>query len=124
MANPVNHFEVIGTDGPKLQRFYRDVFAWTINADNPMNYGMVSPSEGGIGGGISGAGDEGEEGRGVTFYVEVVNLEQTLDAVEAAGGKTVMPPADVPGGPRLAQFEDPEGNRIGLTEAGTMQQPG
>ena len=124
MANPVNHFEVIGTDGPKLQRFYRDVFAWTINADNSMGYGMVSPSEGGIGGGIGGGGGEGQEGRGVTFYVEVANLEQTLDAVESAGGKTVMAPADVPGGPRLAQFEDPEGNRIGLTQAGTMQQPG
>jgi uncharacterized protein len=124
MANPVNHFEVIGTDGPKLQRFYREVFAWTIDADNPMNYGMVSPSDGGIGGGIGGGGEEAEGGRGVTFYVQVANLEQTLDAVEAAGGRTVMPPADVPGGPRLAQFEDPEGNRIGLTQAGTMQQPG
>ncbi|MBJ7596692.1 VOC family protein [Candidatus Nephthysia bennettiae] len=124
MANPVNHFEVTGTDGPKLQRFYREVFAWTINADNPMGYGMVSPSEGGIGGGISGGGEGGQAGRGVTFYVEVANLEQTLDAVQAAGGKTVMPPGNAPGGPRLAQFEDPEGNRIGLTQAGTMQQPG
>ena len=123
MANPVNHFEVIGTDGPKLQRFYRDVFAWTINADNPMGYGMVSPSEGGIGGGVGGTGGGPEQGKGVTFYVEVASLEQTLDAVESAGGKTIVPPGDVPGGPRIAQFEDPEGNRIGLTEAGTMQQP-
>ena len=124
MPNPVNHFEVIGTDGPKLQRFYREVFAWTINADNPMSYGMVAASEGGIGGGIGAAPEGNEGGKGVTFYVEVDSLEQTLDAVAAAGGRTVMAPADVPGGPRVAQFEDPEGNRIGLTQAGTMQQPG
>lgn len=54
--------------------------------------------------------------------VEVDDLEQTLDAVESASGKTTMPPADVPGGPRIAYFEDPEGNRIGLTEAGTLRQ--
>jgi predicted enzyme related to lactoylglutathione lyase len=124
MANPVNHFEVIGTDGPKLQRFYREVFAWTVDADNPMGYGMVAPSEGGIGGGIGGGGGEGQEGKGLTFYVEVASLEQTLAAVEASGGKTIMPPGDVPGGPRIAQFADPEGNRVGLTQAGTMQRPG
>lgn len=118
MANPVTHFEVIGADGPKLQRFYGEVFAWNVDANNPMNYGMVSASEGGIGGGISG-GEEG--GRGVTFYVEVPDLEKTLAAVEERGGKTVMAPADVPGGPRLAQFLDPEGNRIGLIKAGSMQ---
>jgi uncharacterized protein len=122
MPNPVVHFEVIGEDGTKLQEFYSTVFAWKINADNPMSYGMVSgdTEHGGIGGGISGgAGDGG--GRGVTFYIEVASLEDTLKQVEQGGGRTVMSPDDVPGGPRMAQFEDPQGNRIGLVEAGTMQ---
>ncbi len=121
MANPVVHFEVIGRDGKKLQDFYRKVFEWKIDADNPMQYGMVGAQGGeGIGGGVSGyAGEDGH--RGVTFYVQVPNLEQTLKQIEAAGGKTVMPPADVPGGPRMAQFTDPEGNWIGLIQAGTMQ---
>jgi predicted enzyme related to lactoylglutathione lyase len=118
MANPVVHFEVIGVDGAKLQQFYGTVFAWQIDANNPMNYGMVPAAERGIGGGI-GAGDQG---RGVTFYVEVPSLEKTLAAVEERGGKTVVPPMDVPGGPRMAQFLDPEGNRIGLVQAGSMQQ--
>lgn len=120
MANPVVHFEVIGEDGTKLQKFYGEVFAWKVDANNPMSYGMVSASEHGIAGGI-GAGEP--QGRGVTFYVEVPNLETTLSTVEQRGGKTVMPPADVPGGPRMAQFLDPEGNRIGLIQAGSMQQP-
>jgi predicted enzyme related to lactoylglutathione lyase len=119
MPNPVVHFEVIGVDGPKLQRFYREVFAWNIDANNPMSYGMVAASEHGIGGGIGGGP---EQGHGVTFYVEVPDLEQALAAVEEGGGKTVMPPSDVPSGPRMAQFEDPEGNRIGMIQAGTMQQ--
>ncbi len=119
MANPVVHFEVIGADGAKLQNFYGEVFGWQIDANNPMSYGMVHASEHGIGGGIAG----GDQGRGVTFYVEVPKLEETLAGVEERGGKTVMPPTDVPGGPRMAQFVDPEGNRIGLVQAGSMQQP-
>ncbi|MEP7105971.1 MAG: VOC family protein [Chloroflexota bacterium] len=120
MANPVTHFEVIGKDAKKLHAFYGEVFSWKINADNAMDYGMVSSEGGeGIGGGIGSS--PGGEGVGVTFYIEVANLEDTLKKVEEKGGKTIMAPDDVPGGPRLAQFTDPEGHRIGLIQAGTMQ---
>ena len=59
MANSVVHFEINGTDGPALQKFYGDLFDWEITSDNPMGYGVVSaPSDGpGIGGGIMGMGD-------------------------------------------------------------------
>jgi uncharacterized protein len=41
MGQPVVHFEVIGKDGPKLQRYYAELFGWEINGDNQMHYGMV-----------------------------------------------------------------------------------
>jgi predicted enzyme related to lactoylglutathione lyase len=88
MANPVVHFEVTGKDGKKLQEFYSKAFGWQVNADNPMNYGIVDAQEGGIAGGIS-AGDGGT--RQVTFYIEVDDPQAYLDKVEAKGGKTVMP---------------------------------
>ncbi len=53
MANPVTHFEIQGADGPKLQQFYRDTFGWDVDANNPMDYGMVSAQGRGIGGGIT-----------------------------------------------------------------------
>ena len=56
----------------------------------------------------------------VTIYVEVPDLDAALAKVQANGGSTVLPPSDVPGGPKLAQFADPDGNVIGLTRAGTM----
>ena len=117
MANVVNHFEIHGTDGKKTQDFYGSLFGWSIDANNPMNYGMVSPDGEGIGGGIA----QAMEKPMVTIYVEVADLDGTLAKVQELGGSTVMPPADVPGGPRLAQFADPDGNVIGLTQAGTMQ---
>jgi predicted enzyme related to lactoylglutathione lyase len=81
---------------------------------------MVSSQDGqGIGGGIGPEYPEG--GRGVTFYIEVAKLEDTLQAIENSGGRTVMTPSDVPGGPRMAQFLEPEGNRVGLVQAGSMQ---
>ncbi len=48
--------------------------------------------------------------------MEVASLEEALSAVEQAGGQTLMPPDQVPNGPRIAQFTDPEGHRIGLVE--------
>jgi uncharacterized protein len=117
MANAVTHFEIHGKDGKKTQDFYASVFGWSIDADNPMNYGMVSaPGGEGIGGGIAQAMGQPM----VTIYVEVEDLDATLKAAEALGGKTILPASDVPGGPRLAQFADPDGNVIGLTQAGTM----
>ena len=32
MANPVVHFEIMGKDGAALQKFYADLFGWTIDA--------------------------------------------------------------------------------------------
>jgi uncharacterized protein len=121
MPNPVVHFEVTGQDGKKLQEFYSKTFGWNVNADNPMNYGIVEGQEGGIGGGIS-AGDGGT--KQVTFYIAVDNPQAYLDKIESKGGKTVMPVTEIPGMVILAQFADPEGNVVGLVDAnyGPQQQ--
>jgi predicted enzyme related to lactoylglutathione lyase len=117
MANPVTHFEIHGRDGKQAQEFYASLFGWSVDANNPMNYGIVSAPEGeGIGGGIA----QAMGGPMVTVYVEVADLDATLKKAESLGGKTTLPPSDVEGGPKLAQFADPDGNVIGLTQAGTM----
>ena len=41
MPNPVVHFEIQSNMAEKLQPFYTDLFGWHIDANNPMNYGMV-----------------------------------------------------------------------------------
>jgi predicted enzyme related to lactoylglutathione lyase len=115
MSNPVVHFEVLGKDAGALQSFYGQVFDWELNPVMPT-YAMVSTgTEGGIAGGI-GAPPDGSDGH-VTFYVEVDDLAAALQQVEAAGGRTVQPPMDVPEGPSIALFADPEGHVIGLVKA-------
>ena len=122
MGQPVVHFEVVGKDGPGLQRFFADLFGWKIDADNPLGYGSVS-REGnssddgaGIGGGI-GAAPGGDDGH-VTFYVEVTDVGAALAKAEELGGNAVFGPGEVPGmGIVLGQFTDPEGHVIGLIQA-------
>jgi predicted enzyme related to lactoylglutathione lyase len=118
MGQPVVHFEVVGKDGKKLQSYYADLFGWEINADNPMNYGMVA-REGnvntdgvGIGGGI-GPGPEGYAGH-VTFYVEVPDVEAALAKAESLGGTRVMGPETIMDQVELGQFKDPEGHMVGV----------
>jgi uncharacterized protein len=112
MPNPVVHFEIVGKDGDALQRFYAEAFGWTVNADNPMKYGMVDTGGQGIAGGI-GAG----EAPLATFYVEVDDPARYLDKVKASGGKIVMDVTEIPGYVTIAQFADPAGNVIGLLKA-------
>jgi hypothetical protein len=56
-----------------------------------------------------------------TFYVQVDDPQAALDQIEKLGGQTIMPVMAVPGGPTIAMFTDPEGNRVGLVKGGTMQ---
>lgn len=118
MAQKIVHFEIIGKDGKKLQEFYSKMFDWNVDANNPMNYGLVSADQSGLGGGISNGMDPNSSY--VTIYAEVPDLAAALKKAESLGGKTVMEPMAVPGGPEIAMFSDPEGNMIGLSKAGTM----
>ncbi len=111
MPNPVVHFEVGGKDPAKLHAFYSEAFGWSVNSDNPINYGLVENQGEGIGGGI---GSRADNDAGVIFYIQVSDLQATLDAIAAAGGRTVQEITEIPGMVTLAKFADPEGNVIGL----------
>jgi hypothetical protein len=110
MAGPIVHLEITGQDGEKLQAFFTDLFGWQLNADNPMNYGtgQLDDSVGlGVGASPGGSG-------GATFYIGVDSVSDTLAKAESLGGTTVMPSSDVPGGPTIGVFTDPEGHTVGL----------
>ena len=117
MGNPVVHFEISCKEAEAGQGFYRDLFGWKINSDNPWNYGLVdTESETGIGGGVTGV-DPAMSQPGVMIYVEVEDLQATLDKAESLGGKTAMPIMEIPGMVTLAHFSDPDGNVIGIVKS-------
>jgi predicted enzyme related to lactoylglutathione lyase len=119
MGNPVTWFEVIAKDATKSQRFYAELFGWKVDADNPMKYGLVNTgSKEGIQGGI-GQAMEQMPIKGLTFYVQVDDIEASLKRAEKLGGRTAMPPFKVPmpDGPTIAVLTDPDGNTVGLLKA-------
>jgi uncharacterized protein len=123
MGQPVVHFEVIGRDAEKLQSYYGELFGWEIDANNPMQYGIVA-REGnlnadgvGIGGGV-GQGPDGYEGH-VTVYVEVPDVESALAEAERLGGTRLMGPDQPMEGLEIGLFTDPEGHVIGVIRSGS-----
>jgi hypothetical protein len=117
MANPIVHFEVVGKDKAVLEDFYRAAFDWQLNPAMD-NYSTASPGSG-INGGIGKAMDGGSGY--ATFYVEVANIEETLSIIEGRGGRKISGPDQVPNGPLVATFADPEDHVIGLIQARTMR---
>ncbi len=111
MPHPVIHFEIAAKDEKKLHDFYARLFDWEVSYQPELSYAMIMPNAGsGIDGGIGPAQGKG----GVTFYVQVPDLQAALDKAVSLGGTVVMPPMEVPNVVALAQFADPEGNLIGL----------
>ena len=113
MGAPVVHFEIMGGEGTQLESFYAELFGWKINSDNPMKYGVVETGSGpeALNGGV---GPSHDGAKRVSIYAQVGDLQETLDKAEKLGGKTVLGPTQVPGGPKLAMFADPAGNITGL----------
>src|ERR687888_460192 len=87
--NKVIHFEVVGRDGPGLQKFYSDLFGWTFDTNNPGGYGMSSADQTGVVVGI-GAAPDGAPGH-VTGYVTVADVDAALARAAELGGRVIMP---------------------------------
>ena len=121
MGGAVVHFEIMGQDAGKLRAFYGELFGWSVNTDNPFNYGTVDRTENlssqgiGIGGGI-GQMPEGAPGH-TTVYVEVPDVEAALVQAESLGGTRLMGPEQVMEGVEIGMASDPEGHVIGVIKA-------
>lgn len=113
MAAPVTHFEINAIDGKRANEFYSNLFGWTIQSMPEMNYGMIDTGvKMGINGGI-GQIDQGNPPSTV-FYVQVEDVQATLDKAVSLGGKVVMPLKEIPNTVTYAMFADFDGNVIGL----------
>ena len=116
MANPVVRFEIGAADDQPLVKFYGELFGWGLQAVAD-GYTLVDTRSGsGINGGI-GRSQSGEPW--ATFYVEVDDLQASLDRAEALGGRTVWRAAEP--GMVFAMFGDPDGLLVGLQRAGAME---
>jgi predicted enzyme related to lactoylglutathione lyase len=105
------YLEMPATDIARSAEFYRQVFGWNIRKRGDGSTAF----DDGVGE-VSGAwvlGRPPAATPGLLFYIMVVSVSATVDAVVAAGGEIVQPVgADAP--EITARFRDPGGNLIGL----------
>jgi predicted enzyme related to lactoylglutathione lyase len=110
MGQPVVHFEIGCRDITKTADFFSRLFDWQTQSAGPA--AMISTGAStGIQGHITALGHEPHQY--TTFYVQVDDVQAYLDKATALGGKTIVPPVQIPTG-TFAWFADPEGNMIGL----------
>lgn len=110
MGQPVVHFEIGCRDAGNTTEFYIRLFGWQMQAMGPATM-IDTGSQTGIQGHISSLGHEPHNY--TTFYVQVDDVQGYLDKVASLGGKTLVPPVDIPSG-TFAWFSDLEGNTIRL----------
>jgi uncharacterized protein len=119
----VVHFEIPADNLDRAKKFYQSLFGWQITDYPQMNYTIVNtvavdeenmPKEAGaINGGIMKRNKPGEQ---PVIVINVSSVDEYLKKVEKAGGKTVMPKAQVGDMGLYARVTDTEGNVIGLWE--------
>ena len=108
MPHPVVHFEIGCRNKALTESFYSKLFGWQMQPYGPAT--MISTGEG-IAGHISELGHEPY--RYTIFYVQTDDVQASLNDVQQLGGKTIVPPVDIPTG-TFAWFADPDGNTVGL----------
>lgn len=115
MSRPV-HFEILATEPEKLVTFYQQALGWRISAwKGPAAYWLVSTGEDdcpGINGGIMGRQFQ----QGAINTIGIASLEETLAKIEAAGGRKVQGPYEIPEVGQHVYCADPEGNLFGLLQ--------
>jgi len=121
MTGKVVHFEIPTDDVDRAGEFYRQAFAWDVNAMPGMPYTIVSTTEtdergrptmpGAINGGMM---RREEPLTGPMITIEVDDIDAALKQVEALGGSTVLGRQSVGEMGYTAYFKDSEGNTLGL----------
>lgn len=116
-GNPQGDFiwyELMTPDPEGAKVFYNAVVGWTIGDGVPEYHGyrMIGRSDGKFAGGILPITDEmRERGARPTWlgYLNVDDVDAKVRAVEAEGGKVLMPPMGIPNVGRTALITDPQG---------------
>ena len=117
MADPVVHFELMGTDREALGRFYSELFGWHVeNIPEPPYAAIDTHAGSGINGGIGQVDDAVKQYAAV--YAAARDINATFDKAVSMGAEVLMPVTEVPGIVTLALLMDPQGNTFGIVGAG------
>ena len=106
-------YELLTSDADAAQAFYGKVLDWTFaDSGTPgMDYRIVNAGEHGVAGMMAITQDMADNGARPTWlgYIVVDNVDTCVESIEHGGGKTMMPPMDIPEVGRIAMVADAQG---------------
>ena len=128
--NPVVHFELPYVDGNRIAYFYEAVFNWKTQqlGSQSNNYILATTAEsdakpglpaGAINGGFYPLNPDRPQPY-PSIVVGVVNIEETMEKVNANGGEVLGEPINIPNFGRYVSFLDTEGNRNSIIQPNSM----
>ncbi len=112
----VVHFEISADDPARAVAFYQNVFGWEVSQWGGQDYWLLTTGPEGTPGINGGIMPRGEGFPSIVNTVDVADLEASIAAVEANGGKVMMK-IPVQGVGHMAYCWDSEGNLFGMMQA-------
>lgn len=124
--DPVVHFEMPADDRNRIADFYKTAFGWQAQMLGPDmgNYVVVTTTDsddngpkrpGAINGGFFPRKPDWPA-QHPSVVIAVDDIEASMKKVNAAGGKVLGEPMDIPGVGRYVAFFDTEGNRVSMLQ--------
>jgi uncharacterized protein len=121
MPNNLSFFAINADDVPRARKFYEAVFGWSFEPWGPPNFYLIETSAERIPA-VRGALQErrelaaGQKTVGFENTIAVIDIDQTIRAIEANGGRIAAPKFHVPTVGTVAYFFDTEGNVAGIIQ--------
>jgi uncharacterized protein len=117
MSTILRHFAINADDVPRAKSFYETVFGWSWKPWGPPGFYQTRDAGQGFVGALQGRrsiGGKTMPGMEISFGVD--DIHATAAAIEAHGGKVIMPPFCIEGVGELIFFQDTEGNIAGAMQ--------
>ena|ERR1051325_9526629 len=119
--NNISFFAVNADDVSRARKFYETVFDWSFEPWGPPDFYLIHTGDEknpGLPGGLQERRQlvPGQKMVGFECTIEIGNIDQTLRAIEANGGRIATPKFHIPGVGTIAYFFDTEGNVAGICE--------
>ncbi|MDP3749191.1 MAG: VOC family protein [Phenylobacterium sp.] len=117
MTATLRHFAINADDVPRARAFYENAFGWTFTPWGPPGFYQTRSAGPGFVGALQGRRDiAGHVMPSVELTFGVEDVEAMTAAIEAAGGKVIMPLFHIETVGHLAFFQDTEGNVAGVMQ--------